>query len=342
VASKLSDDICIIRSMHTDAINHDPAHTLMNTGTMISGRPSMGSWLLYGLGSEADNLPGFVVLVSTGKFGQSQPIAARQWHSGFLPSKYQGVQFRGQGDPVMYVNSPPGVTTDRQKDVVQAVSALNRIEADVIDDPEIASRISQYELAFRMQASIPDLVDFRNEPKHVLDAYGTEGGDGSFASNCLLARRLAESGVRFIQLYHRDWDHHGSVKRDSAGTAGEVDRGVAALVSDLKARGMLEDTLIVFGTEFGRTPMAQGSGRDHHLAGFSIWLAGGGIKGGMSFGSTDEFGYHAIENRVHVNDLHATLLHLMGIDHLRLTYRYQGRDFRLTDVAGEVIRPILA
>ncbi len=342
VASKLSDDICIIRSMHTDAINHDPAHTLMNTGTMISGRPSMGSWLLYGLGSEADNLPGFVVLVSTGKFGQSQPIAARQWHSGFLPSKYQGVQFRGQGDPVMYVNNPPGVTSERQQDVVQAVSALNRIEADAIDDPEIASRISQYELAFRMQASIPDLVDFRNEPKHVLDSYGTEGGDGSFASNCLLARRLAESGVRFIQLYHRDWDHHGSVKRDSAGTAGEVDRGVAALVSDLKARGMLEDTLIVFGTEFGRTPMAQGSGRDHHLAGFSIWLAGGGIKGGMSFGSTDEFGYHAVENKVHVNDLHATLLHLMGIDHLRLTYRYQGRDFRLTDVAGEVIRPILA
>ena len=341
MGAKIADEMCIIRSMHTDAINHDPAHTLMNTGTMIAGRPSMGSWLLYGLGSEAADLPGFVVMVSTGKYGQSQPIAARQWHSGFLPSKYQGVQFRGQGDPVLYVNNPRGVTPSRQRDIVDAVESLNRIEDEVVDDPEIATRIAQYELAFKMQSSVPDLVDFAGEPKSILDLYGTQGGDGSFASNCLLARRLAERGVRFIQLYHRDWDHHGGVKRDSAGTAAEVDRGVAALVSDLKQRGMLEDTLIVFGTEFGRTPMNQGDGRDHHLAGFSMWLAGGGVKGGISYGQTDELGYHASIDKVHVNDLHATVLHLLGIDHRRLTYRYQGRDFRLTDVAGEVVKDIL-
>jgi hypothetical protein len=338
----IADEMCIIRSMHTDAINHDPAHTLMNTGTMIAGRPSAGSWLLYGLGSEAEDLPGFVVLVSTGKFGQSQPIAARQWHSGFLPSQFQGTQFRGKGDAVMFVNDPPGVDPDRQADVVKAITTLDRLEDAAVADPEIAARINQYELAFRMQTSVPGLVDFSDEPRRVLDRYGTQGGDGSFASNCLLARRLAERGVRFIQLYHRDWDHHGAVKRDSAGTAAEVDRGVAALVGDLRERGMLDDTLIVFGTEFGRTPMGQGDGRDHHLAGFSIWLAGGGIRGGMTHGATDELGYHAVEDRVHVNDLHATLLHLMGIDHLRLTYRYQGRDFRLTDVAGQVLRPILA
>ena len=338
----VADEMCIIRSMHTDAINHDPAHTLMNTGTMIAGRPSMGSWLLYGLGSEALDLPGFVVLVSTGKFGQAQPIAARQWHSGFLPSKFQGVQFRGQGDPVLYVKNPNGVTTTRQRDVVDAVDALNRIESESVDDPEIASRISQYEMAFRMQTSVPDLMNFGSEPKHITDLYGTKGGDGTFASNCLLARRLAERGVRFIQLYHRDWDHHGAVKMHSAGTAAEVDRGVAALVSDLRARGMLDDTLIVFGSEFGRTPMAQGDGRDHHLAGFTMWLAGGGIKGGTSYGATDDFGYNAAVDRVHVNDIHATILHLLGIDHLKLTYRFQGRDFRLTDVAGKVLTPVLA
>ncbi len=342
IGAKIADEMCIIRSMHTDAINHDPAHALMNTGAMVSGRPSMGSWLLYGLGSESEDLPGFVVLVSTGKYGQSQPIAARQWHSGFLPSKFQGVQLRGQGDPVLYVKRPDGVTEERQRDVIEAVRALNESEQEAVADPEIASRISQYELAFRMQSSVPELVNFADEPKHILDLYGTAGGDGSFASNCLLARRLAERGTRFIQLYHRDWDHHGGVKRDSAGTAAEVDRGVAALVSDLRQRGMLEDTILVFGTEFGRTPMAQGDGRDHHLAGFSIWLAGGGIKGGLAYGATDEFGYRAVENRVHVNDLHATILHQLGVDHLRLTYRYQGRDFRLTDVGGQVIREILA
>ncbi len=342
LGAKCADDLCIIRSMHTDAINHDPAHTLMNTGSMIPGRPSAGSWLLYGLGAETEDLPGFVVMVSTGKFGQSQPIAARQWHSGFLESRFQGVEFRSKGDPVLYLSNPAGVTKDRQRDVVDAVQRLNRIENEAVDDPEVATRISQYELAFRMQLSAPELLDFTKEPKSVLDLYGTGKVDGSFAGNCLLARRLAERGVRFIQLYHRDWDHHGRVKRDSAGTAAEVDRGVAALLTDLKRRDMLKDTLVVFGTEFGRTPMAQGDGRDHHLAGFSIWLAGGGVKGGMAYGATDEFGYFAVEDKVHVNDLHATMLYLLGIDHRKLTYRFQGRDFRLTDVAGKVIRPILA
>jgi hypothetical protein len=342
IGSRIADEMCIIRSMHTEAINHDPAHTLMNTGSMVSGRPSMGSWLLYGLGSEAESLPGFVVLVSTGKFGQSQPIAARQWHSGFLPSQFQGVQLRGQGDPVLFVKNPPGVTDQRQRAVVHAIEQLNQIEEEVVNDPEIASRISQYEMAFRMQTSVPELVDFTNEPDHIKKLYGTQGGDGTFASNCLLARRLAERGVRFIQLYHRDWDHHGRVKADSAGTAAEVDRGVAALVQDLRQRGMLEDTLIVFGSEFGRTPMAQGDGRDHHLAGFTMWLAGGGIKPGYSYGATDDFGYHAVDRPMHINDLHATLLFLLGIDHLRLTFRFQGRDFRLTDVGGKIVKDILA
>ena len=337
-----ADDMCLLRGMHTDAINHDPAHTLMNTGSMIPGRPSAGSWLWYGLGSEAKDLPGFVVLVSTGRFGQSQPIAARQWHSGFLPGKYQGVHLRSQGDPVLYVRNPNGVSREQQQDVIDAVAKLNRLENEAVDDPEIATRISQYELAFKMQTGVPALVDFKSEDKKTLDLYGTQGGDGSFASNCLLARRLAERGVRFIQVYHRDWDHHGSVKTHSEGTAKEVDQGVAALIQDLKNRDMLKDTLIVFGTEFGRTPMGQGNGRDHHLAGFSMWLAGGGIKGGMSYGATDELGYHAVENKTHVNDLHATMLHLLGVDHKKLTMKVQGRDFRLTDIAGEVIQPILA
>jgi hypothetical protein len=342
IGSRVADHLCIIRSMYTEAINHDPAHTFMNTGSMITGRPSMGSWLVYGLGSEAHNLPGFVVMVSTGKYGQSQPIAARQWHSGFLPSSFQGVEFRSKGDPVLYVTSPKGVTPGRQRDVVDAVERLNRMDYEALHDPEIVTRISQYEMAFRMQTGAPELMNLADEPAHILDMYGTQGADGSFASNCLLARRLAERGVRFIQLYHRDWDHHGKVKDHIAGTAAEVDRGAAALITDLEQRGMLDDTLIVFGTEFGRTPMAQGDGRDHHLAGFSIWLAGGGIRGGMSYGATDELGYYAVEDRVHVNDLHATILHLLGIDHTRLTYRYQGRDFRLTDVAGNVVSQLLA
>lgn len=340
--ANIADEMCIIRSLHTEAINHDPAHTFMNTGTTISGRPSMGSWAWYGLGNDCDNLPGFVVLTSTGRSGQSQPIAARQWHSGFLPGEFQGVHFRSKGDPVLYVGSPPGVTADRQRDIVDAAQALNRLENERVDDPEIATRISQYEMAFRMQSSVPELMDLTKETKQTLDLYGTQGGDGSFAANCLLARRLAERGVRFIQLYHRDWDHHGNIKNDIPVVAKEVDQGCAALVADLKQRGLLNDTLVIWGGEFGRTPMAQGSGRDHHIKGFSMWLAGGGIKGGLTYGATDDLGYNAEVNRVSVHDLHATILHLLGVDHERLTFLTQGRRFRLTDVSGEVVKAILA
>jgi hypothetical protein len=294
------------------------------------------------LGSEADDLPGFVVLTSLGKGGQAQPIAARQWHSGFLPSRFQGVEFRSKGDPVLYVSRPSGVTAGRQRDVLDAVEALNRQEAQIVADPEIATRIAQYEMAFRMQSSVPELMDLSGESKETLELYGARPGDGSFASNCLLARRLAERGVRFIQLYHRDWDHHGRLKNDVKVTAGEVDRGAAGLLLDLKRRGLLDETLVVWGGEFGRTPMAQGDGRDHHIKGFSLWLAGGGIKGGITYGKTDELGYNAVENVVPVHDLHATMLHLLGIEHKKLTYRFQGRDFRLTDVAGEVVKGILA
>jgi hypothetical protein len=338
----VADDLCIIRSMVTEAINHDPAHTYMNTGTTISGRPAMGSWITYGLGSESDDLPGFVVLTSDGRFGQAQPIASRQWHSGFLPSRFQGVRFYSKGDPVLYLGRPHGTTPLRQRDVVDAVRELDSLADGVVHDPEIATRIAAYETAFRMQTSVPELIDLANEPKHVLAMYGTQGADGSFAANCLLARRLAERGVRFIQLYHRDWDHHGSVREHVKGTAAEVDQGAAALIKDLKARGMLDETLVVWGGEFGRTPMAQGDGRDHHIKGFSIWLAGAGIKPGISFGATDELGYNAVQDVVHVNDLHATILALFGIDHRKLIYRFQGRDFRLTDVAGQVVKPILA
>jgi hypothetical protein len=337
----LADDICIIRSMHTEQINHDPAQAFMNTGTAISGRPSMGSWVLYGLGSECDNLPGFVVLISSGG-GQDQPVAARQWHSGFLPSRFQGVQFHSKGDAVLYVNRPNGVKAGSQQAVIDSINSLNGIFHDSVSDPEIATRISQYEMAFRMQASVPGLLDLSDEPPNVLEMYGTKGGDGSFAANCLLARRMAERGVRFIQLYHRGWDHHGGVKNGVKTTAGLVDKATAALVMDLKNRGMLDDTLVIWGGEFGRTPMAQGDGRDHHIKGFSIWMAGAGIKGGTSYGATDELGYNAVENPVHVHDFHATILHLLGIEHEKLTYRYQGRDFRLTDVAGEVVKAVLA
>jgi hypothetical protein len=314
----------------------------MNTDTTISGRPAMGSWVLYGLGSGTDNLPGFVVLTSTGRSGQQQPISARQWHSGFLPSRFQGVLLRSKGDPVLYASSPKGVDAGRQRDVVETVEELNRLQNSIVDDPEIATRITQYEMAFKMQTSVPELMDISHEPREVLDLYGASPGDGSFASNCLLARRLAERGVRFIQLYHRDWDHHGNIKKDIEVVAGEVDQGATALIKDLKRRGMLDDTLIIWGGEFGRTPMAQGNGRDHHIKGFSVWLAGGGIKGGMTLGSTDELGYNAVDDVVDVHDLHATLLHLLGIDHKRLTYKFQGRDFRLTDVSGNVVQKILA
>ncbi|MCA9189184.1 MAG: DUF1501 domain-containing protein [Pirellulaceae bacterium] len=343
LAHRCADDLCIVRSLHTEAINHDPAHTFMNTGSMISGRPAMGSWLWYGLGCETDQLPGFVVMVSTGRYGQKQPIAARQWHSGFLPSRYQGVEFRSAGDPVLYVRNPAGVNEDQQRDVVDVTRELNTLQFQRDADPEIATRISQLEMAFRMQTSVPDLMDISNEPEHILDMYGTKGGDGTFASNCLLARRLAERGVRFIQLYHRDWDHHGSIKEHIAGSAAEVDRGAAALLLDLKQRGMLDDTIVVFGSEFGRTPMAQGNGRDHHLAGFTMWFAGGGFRPGMTYGATDEFGYHAAENVVSVHDIHATLLHQLGIDHERFHYRYQGLDMRLTGVEpARVVREIVS
>ncbi len=338
----IADDICIVRSMTTEAINHDPAHCFMNTGATIPGRPAMGAWLTYGLGSDTNDLPGFVVLTSSGRGGQNQPIAARQWHSGFLPSRFQGVHLRGKGDPVLYLSNPPGVTRNQQNDIVRTVSDLDEQFDTLVDDPEIATRVAQYEMAFLMQASVPELMDISEEPAKVLDLYGCEPGDGSFASNCLLARRLAERGVRFIQLYHKDWDHHGNLKTDISYKAEEVDRASAALISDLKERGMLDDTLVIWGGEFGRTPMSQGgNGRDHHIKGFSIWMAGGGVKGGITHGSTDEFGYAAVEDVVDVHDLHATMLHLLGIDHTRLTYRFQGRDYRLTDVHGKVVKGIL-
>jgi hypothetical protein len=340
--AQVADDLCIIRSLHTEQINHDPAHTFMNTGSGVPGRPSMGAWLLYGLGAETEDLPGFVVLTSAGKGGQMQPIAARQWHSGFLPSQFQGVHFRSQGDAVLYLSNPPGITRESQQQVVQAVNGLNEHYYGQAQDPEVMTRIAQYEMAFKMQVSVPELMDVSKEPQPMLERYGCAPGDGSFAYNCLLARRLAERGVRFIQLYHRDWDHHGNLKADIKLKAQEVDRPCWALLTDLKERGMLDDTLVVWGGEFGRTPMAQGDGRDHHIKGFSIWMAGGGIRGGLTYGSTDELGYAAAENPVHVHDFHATMLHLFGIDHTRLTYRFQGRDFRLTDVFGHVVKAILA
>ena len=339
----VADDICIVRSMWTEQINHDPAHTLMNSGSIIAGRPSMGSWLLYGLGAETEDLPGFVVLVSDGKGGQMQPIAARQWSAGILPSKFQGVKFNAFGDPVLYLNNPPGMDAEIQRESIEAINGINRLQHESLGDPEILTRISQYEMAFRMQTSVPELIDSSKEPKRVLEMYGATPGDGSFASNCLLARRLAERGVRFIQLYHRDWDHHGSVKPNVAIKAEETDRATAALIKDLKDRGMLDETLIVWGGEFGRTPMSQGGdGRDHHIKGFSFMLAGGGIKGGVTYGATDELGYAAEENPVSVHDFHATMLHLLGIDHERLTVKFQGLDARLTGISGEVVKGVLA
>jgi len=342
--ASIADDICIVRSMHTEQINHDPAHAFMNTGSIIKGRPSMGSWLLYGLGAETDDLPGFVVLTSQGKSGL-QPISARQWSSGFLPSKFQGILFQSKGQAVHYVGNPDGVCQSTQRQVIEEINRLNGMLAEERMDPEIQTRISQYELAFRMQTSVPALTDFHSEPKSMLDLYGVKTpGDGSFASNCLLARRLAERGVRFIQLYHRAWDHHGDIEKDMPVAARDVDQASAALVKDLKQRGLLDDTLILWGGEFGRTPMGQGSGRDHHINAFSVWLAGGGVKGGLTWGRTDELGYRYVadEQQMHVHDLHATMLYLCGIDHKQLTYRFQGRDFRLTDVSGEVAKGIIA
>lgn len=338
----VADEICWVRSMTSEAINHDPAHMFMNTGSQIAGRPSMGSWVTYGLGSEAENLPGFVVLTSLGRGGQNQPIAARQWAPGMLPSRFQGVHLRGKGDPVMYLGAPSGVTRERQHQVVGTINELNRQHDAVVDDPEIATRIAQYEMAFQMQASVPELMDTGSEPASIQTLYGCKPGDGSFASNCLLARRLAERGVRFIQLYHKDWDHHGEVKQGVEFKAAEIDRACMALITDLKQRDMLKDTLIVWAGEFGRTPMSQGgSGRDHHNAGFTIWMCGGGIRPGMVYGATDELGYAAVDSPVDVHDIHATLLRQLGIDHTRLSVKFQGLDVRLTGIAGRVIQDII-
>jgi hypothetical protein len=337
----VADELCVIRSMQTEQINHDTAHAFMNAGSIIKGRPSMGSWLLYGLGSETDELPGFVVMTSAGKTGQ-QPVSARQWSSGFLPSRFQGIQFQSKGDAVHYLGSPEGVCQSLQRQTVEEIQRLNGLLAQERVDPEIQTRIAQYEMAFRMQTSVPALTDLAQEPQAMLDMYGVkQPGDGSFASNCLLARRMVERGVRMVQLYHRAWDHHGGIVDGMTSAAGDVDQPVAALIRDLKNRGLLNETLILWGGEFGRTPMGQGTGRDHHILGFSVFLAGGGVKGGTMYGNTDELGYKAVENVVAVHDLHATILYLMGIDHRRLTVKFQGLDMRLTGVKGNVVRGVL-
>ncbi|HUA84524.1 MAG TPA: DUF1501 domain-containing protein [Bryobacteraceae bacterium] len=338
------DETCIVRSMWTEQINHDPAHTFMNSGSIITGRPSMGSWVLYGLGAEADNLPGFVVLMSQGKGGQMQPVAARQWSAGILPSKFQGVRFNSVGDAVLYIKNPPGVTNEMQRDSIEAINALNGQADQTLHDPEIQTRIAQYEMAFKMQASVPGLLDMSNESASVMEMYGAKPGDGSFASNCLLARRLAERGVRFIQLYHRDWDHHNDIKDNMVFKGQEVDQATAALITDLKQRGMLDETLVIWGGEFGRTPMSQGgSGRDHHIKGFSFMLAGGGIKKGLGYGATDDLGYAAIDKPMSIHDFHATMLYLLGVDAAKLTVKYQGLDVRLTGPeGGRVVHDILA
>ncbi|MES2474610.1 MAG: DUF1501 domain-containing protein [Verrucomicrobiota bacterium] len=328
----IADDICVVRSMVTEQINHDPAHAFMNSGSILKGRPSMGSWLLYGLGAETQDLPGYVVMVSRGT-EPDQPISARQWSAGFLPSKFQGVQFQSKGDAVHYVGSPDGVCQSTQHQVIDEIQRLNSTLREDRLDPEIETRIAQYEMAFRMQSSVPELSDLSGEPQHILDLYGVkQPGDGSFASNCLLARRMLERGVRFVQLYHRGWDHHREIEKNMPAAAKLTDQASAALVKDLKQRGLLEDTLVIWGGEFGRTPMGQGTGRDHHIKGFSLWMAGAGIKPGIVHGATDELGYSAESDIVHVRDLHATLLHQFGIDHARFTKRFQGLDYKLTGV----------
>lgn len=342
---KMADDICVLKSLVTEQINHDPAHTFMNTGTAISGRPSMGAWVTYGLGSESQDLPGFVVMTSVG--GRNpQPIASRQWSAGFLPGRFQGVEFSSTGAPVHYLDNPPGVTSSQQRQLIDTVQRLNRHRNQGRLNPAMETRLSAYEMAFRMQMSVPELMDMSDEPKHILDMYGATPGDGSYASNCLLARRLAERGVRFIQLYHRGWDHHGGLVNYMKICCGLTDQPTWALVQDLKQRGMLDDTLIVWGGEFGRTPMFQGkggAGRDHHIKGFSMWMAGGGIKGGHSYGNTDELGYNAVEDVVHVRDLHATMLHMLGLQHTRFTVKHQGLDMKLTGVEeARVVHEILS
>lgn len=339
--AEVVDDIAIIKSMVTDAFNHAPGQILMSTGSQQFGRPSMGSWVTYGLGSESQNLPGFVVF-STGKKGPSGGNS--NWGSGFLPTVYQGVQFRTSGDPVLYLSNPEGVDKDLQRDSLDTIQALNRIRLQSVGDPEIATRINSFELAFRMQTSAPELMDLSKEPKAILDLYGAEPGKASFANTCLLARRLVERGVRFVQLFHEAWDQHGNLVADLKKNCHDTDRPCTALLKDLKQRGLLDETLVIWGGEFGRTPMVQGGsdGRDHHPNAFTMWLAGGGIKPGITLGETDELGFNAAKDRVHVHDLHATILHLLGFDHTKLTYRFQGRDFRLTDVHGKVVDPLLA
>ncbi len=347
--AKIADDLTIVKSVFTEAINHDPAVTFLQTGSQIAGRPSIGSWLVYGLGAETRDLPGFVVMISPGAGGGGQPLYDRLWGSGFLPTKYQGVKFRSVGDPVLYLSNPAGFDSTMRRKYLDALGELNQQKLDDYGDPEIATRISQYEMAFRMQSSVPELTDLSKESASTFEMYGPDAKKpGTFAANCLLARRLAERGVRFIQLFHRDWDHHGGLVAGLPKRCKETDQPAAALVTDLKNRGMLDETLVVWGGEFGRTVYCQGRltaneyGRDHHPRCFSMWMAGGGIKPGMVYGSTDDYGYNIVENPVHVFDLQATILQCLGIDHTRLTFKYQGRAFRLTDVHGTVVKPILS
>ena len=345
----IADELCVVRSMHTDAINHDPAITFFQTGSQLPGRPSMGAWTDYGLGRINENLPSFVVLVSVNKKNAGQGLLARLWGSGFLPSQHQGVQFRSAGEPVLYLTDADGITRERRRAMLDGVAELNRLQFAQSGDPEIETRISQYEMAYRMQRSVPELMDLGGESAAIRESYGPDVDEpGTFARNCLLARRMAERGVRFIQLYHRDWDHHGGLHDRLPNMAKDTDQPSAALIRDLKQRGMLDDTLVIWGGEFGRTPYAQGTakldayGRDHHGKAFSIWMAGGGVKAGIVHGATDDFGFNVAENPVHIHDLQATILHCLGIDHTRLTYRFQGRQYRLTDVHGEVVKAILA
>ncbi|MEZ5398356.1 MAG: DUF1501 domain-containing protein [Bryobacteraceae bacterium] len=346
--ARIADRLCFIKSMHTEAINHDPAITFFMTGSQIAGRPSMGSWLAYGLGAETEELPAFVVMISPNG-GGGQPLYDRLWGSGFLPTRYQGVKFRSAGDPVLYLSNPSGVDRETRREYLDTLAELNGVKYAEAGDPEIETRIAQYEMAFRMQASVPELADLSKEPESTFALYGEEARKpGTFAANCLLARRLAERGVRFIQLFHRDWDHHGGIPKGLPNLCKQTDRAAAALLEDLAARGMLEDTLVVWGGEFGRTVYCQGRltadsyGRDHHPRCFTVWLAGGGVKAGMTLGETDDYSYNVTADPVHVHDLQATLLHMLGIDHTKLVYKYAGRWFRLTDVHGELVKQILS
>jgi hypothetical protein len=346
--ASIANELCVIHSLHTEAINHEPGITFLQTGSEQPGRPSMGSWASYGLGNVNRNLPAFVVMISQG-FGDMQAISSRLWNSGFLPSKHQGVNFRGAGDPVLFLSDPRGIHREDRRRMLDTIARLNRREFDKSQDPEILTRISQYEMAYRMQMSVPELTDFSDESEDTLKLYGPNVKEpGSFAYNCLMARRLAERGVRFIQLYNRGWDQHAVLPYEMRLQCAATDQPQAGLIRDLKRRGMLDDTLVIWGGEFGRTVYCQGKltktdyGRDHHPRCFTIWMAGGGVKPGMTYGKTDDFSYNIVENPVHVHDLHATILHLLGVDHERLTYRYQGRDFRLTDVHGNVVKDILA